>query len=70
LQEKAIETNNIDVLLKEITCSTESKACIYRECAKRRTKSLSFKNADGRQVFWYKWKNVRFEKGRETKMAP
>jgi hypothetical protein len=61
-QEKAIETNNIDALLKEITCSIESKACMYRECANCRTKSLSFKNADGRQVFWYSWKNVRFEK--------
>ncbi|WAR25600.1 LOW QUALITY PROTEIN: hypothetical protein MAR_011304 [Mya arenaria] len=65
--ERAIEINYLDELLKKITCNSENKACIYRECDGCRDKSLTFKHADGRQVFWNSWKNVRLEKEKKNK---
>jgi hypothetical protein len=59
---KVIKTSNIEELVCDITCSTESLACMYRECTGCREKcitSMDVTPTDSLQVEWFAWKTVK-----------
>ncbi len=64
LQRRYGPYKNATTLIDEIVCSQVRKDCMYRECGECKQKKLDCSNADGKQVQWNMWKNLRIEKDR------
>ncbi|MES9881945.1 MAG: hypothetical protein ABW185_13790 [Sedimenticola sp.] len=61
--ENIYNTQNMNELVKTITCSDRSKECMYRECGICKDKRVPRNEFDeGKQVTWNMWKNQRIEK--------
>lgn len=62
-QENLIQNNNVDYLVKSITCSDENKSCMYRERSDCKDKEVSANHEnEGKQVKWSMWNNRRVER--------
>ena len=60
-KERAIVSNDIEEVIKEVVCSTDSKACMYRECGNCNTASIKIEGEGLDQVSWFVWKNRKVE---------
>ena len=65
----AIDTENLDSLVGQITCDLANKDCMYRQCGQCEQKRIDFSVEDNTEcVQWYQWctkKEVRDVKGQE-----
>jgi len=56
-KENMLITNDLKAVVEQITCSSNEKECMYRECVKCKDKKLAMTlNEEGTQVKWHVWK--------------
>ena len=64
--ENAVRTRDINLLVQDIVCSSDSKQCMYRECQNCKNKKVKTfeeeKDLHGNQTWWYVWKYRREER--------
>ena len=67
-QNGVLKSKDIMALTKELTCNSTSKACMYRDCADCKNKTLeTYEHDSTKMIDWFEWKTKRVEKEKTEK---